>query len=296
MDTFLGIDGGGSKTRALLVDRNGRQIHFAESGPSNLNAYDEAIVRESLFEVVDQCIQASGTRPIATCFGLAGAGNPDAKKKLAATITSLDLINTKVVSDAEIALEGAFAGAPGILLIAGTGSVCFGKSDDQKIDRTGGWGWLADDAGSAGWIGQRALEAALKENDGRIKGSALRDAVFSELGIRSDEEISTIIYQPLINRSKVAALSKCVLELADQENEAACRIYNNALDELEKLVRATSEKLPKRVSALALTGGLLQHNPSFRGALELRLPEFDIQKAHSTQLYGAVALALKIES
>jgi len=295
VETYLGIDGGGSKTRALLVDANGNQLSYTESGPSNLNAYDEATVRASLFEVIDQCLQKITTLPSSTCLGLAGASSPQVKQKLAAMVEPIGLENLLVTSDAAIALEGAFVGGAGILLIAGTGSVCFGKPASGKIDRTGGWGWLADDAGSAGWIGQRALETAVRQNDGRIQGRALRDAVFAQLGIRHDEAISAKIYQPLLKRSEIAALSKAVFDLAEADDASARRIRQQALDELERLVRATADKLGGQAGTVAFTGGLLTHNPAFRKALQNKLDDFEITEPQSTALEGAVALARKIQ-
>lgn len=291
METYLGIDGGGSKTRALLVDAKGCKLHYAESGPSNLNAYGDDIVRTSLSDVYHQCIKVTNTVPTASCFGLAGAGNTITREKLKVIIEKFCPQDSTITSDAAIALEGAFGGGPGILLIAGTGSVCLGKSSDGKVVQTGGWGWLADDAGSAGWIGQRALEIALQQNDGRIDGRAVRDAVFIQLGISTSEEISPKLYQPLLGRYEIAALSHCVLELAQSGDDTAQHIYQCALDELEKLVRATANKLGNNKPALVLTGGLLAHNPGFQRDLISRLSEFDIQKSQMTALEGAVALA-----
>lgn len=294
METYLGIDGGGSKTRALLVDANGNKLHYAESGPSNLNAYEEDLARTSLMEVVKQCTDASGAQPTATCFGIAGASSPEAKATLEAIIKPLGLIKKEITTDAAIALEGAFSGGPGILLIAGTGSVCFGKSIEGKIHRTGGWGWLADDAGSAAWIGQRGLEIAVQQNDGRIQATSLRDAVFAELKITSNDELNSKLYQPPISRSKLGELAKCVLGLAENGDAEAQGIQQRALNELEKLIRATAKKLNDQVSELAFSGGLLMQNPSFREALETRLFDFEIQEAQSTPLDGAVALARKL--
>jgi N-acetylglucosamine kinase-like BadF-type ATPase len=294
VQTFLGIDGGGTKTRALLVDSTAQRIHCAESGPSNLNIYDEATVRSSLQEVVASCIQATDAKPSAACFGLAGAANPETKAKLADIVQTLGLETFKIVSDAEIALEGAFRGGSGILLIAGTGSVCFGKSAKGTIHRTGGWGWLADDAGSAGWIGQRALEIALQEQDGRRKGTAFRDTILPHLGIHSEEDISPLLYQPLIKRSKIAELSSCVFDLARQQNCAAIAIYDEALDALEALVRTTAGKMTNGADALVFSGGLFNYNTDFRQALETKLSDFKIHAALNTPLEGAIAIARKI--
>ena len=293
METYLGIDGGGSKTRALLVDADGNKLHYAESGPSNLNAYEEDIVRTSLLEVVKQCTEVAGAPPTATCVGIAGASSPEAKAKLEAMIEPLGLKQAEMTTDAAIALEGAFSGGPGILLIAGTGSVCFGRSMDGAIHRTGGWGWLADDAGSAAWIGQRALEVAIQQNDGRMPGTSLRDIIFPELAIPSTEKLNSRLYEPTLSRSIIAALAPHVLDLAESGNSVAHGIRQQALDELEKLIRTTAKKLKGTVDKAAFSGGLFEHNSNFREALKFRLPDFIIQKPQSSALEGAVALARK---
>ncbi|PXA03917.1 hypothetical protein DDZ13_09765 [Coraliomargarita sinensis] len=293
METYLGIDGGGSKTRALLVDANGRPLHYSESGPSNLNVYSKASVQASLRAVIDECLQVVNTQPFATCLGLAGAGNPETGRKLEAIVDPLGLGKFRIVSDAEIALEGAFSGGPGILLIAGTGSVCLAKSANGSTHQCGGWGWLADDAGSAAWIGQRALEAAVQQNDGRLEGQRLKDEVFAHLEIKDSKDISNRLYQPLLERSQLAELAKLVLQLAENGDDDAQLIQISALKELEKLVRATA-RVAGIHATVALAGGLLSHNQSFRRALEGRLSDFTIQEPEFNQLEGAVAQARKI--
>lgn len=294
MKYFLGIDGGGTKTRALLVDSEGTQIHYAESGPSNLNAYDEQTVQTSLKEVIQACTEFPDKTPLASCLGLAGCSSSKTKQKLEGLIQSFELGHCRIVTDAEIALEGAFSGGPGILLIAGTGSICVGKSADGDIHRTGGWGWLADDAGSAGWIGQRALEAALQQNDGRMEGTTLRDAVFTKLEVTSSDEINSKLYRPTLSRSKLGEFAPSVLRLANDGDSASQSIRDKALDELEKLIRTTAKKLKGRVCEVAISGGLFLHQVNFREALQARLYDFKILEAQSTPLDGAVALARKI--
>lgn len=293
METYLGIDGGGSKTRALLVDAEGNILHTAESGPSNLNAYEFDVVRASLTEVIQQCLDATGEKPRASCFGLAGSSASSTRKALDSIIARFELESARIVTDAEIALEGAFHGGLGILLIAGTGSVCFGKSPDGTIHRTGGWGWLADDAGSAAWIGQKALEAAVQQHDGRIDGHTMKNAVFSRLGIHSGSEINLKLYQPPLSRSALGELATSVMELKQARDPIASAIHEEALHALDKLVHTTADKMGHKSSEVALAGGLLTHNPGFAEGLKARLKEFTIGQPRSSPLQGAIALARK---
>jgi len=293
VQTFLGIDGGGSKTRALLIDSQGQAIFRATAGPSNLNAYDESTVLASLQEAIAPCVEAAGSAPSAVCFGLAGAAAPSIKKKLHPLIESLRLPSWQLVSDAEVALEAAFSGAPGILLIAGTGSVCLGKNSAGVLHKTGGWGWLADDYGSAGWIGQQALAAALQQYDGRRGESALRDAIFADLEIESEDAINPTLYHPTLSRSCLARLTTPVMRLVNEQDPVACAIYTAALSKLEDLVRATARKMKGPASRVALTGGLFEHHPEFRKDLGARLSGFSIEITKQQPVEGAAALARK---
>ncbi|MGB0743601.1 MAG: N-acetylglucosamine kinase [Opitutales bacterium] len=291
MNTYLGIDGGGSVTRALLVDDEGSEIYRAESGPSNLNTTKAKDVRTSLNAVIDECIRQADTPPVASCIGLAGVGHSSTREVIEALLPADRLGKTLLTTDAKIAIHGAFDGGPGILLIAGTGSICMAKDHEGKIYRSGGWGWLADDAGSAGWIGQRALEAALQQNDGRIDGHLLRDEVFEALSISSNEEIRAQIYQPHLTRAQLANLAKCVIKLSKGQDEVAKRILKEAIFELEKLVRATSAKLATGDRNVAFSGGLLERNEIVSKQLEVSLSDHSIQPAQLTPLEGAVSLA-----
>ena len=291
MKTFLGIDGGGTRTRALLLDDQGNKLHYAESGPSNLNAIDEATVRTSLEELINECIETTNTKPEATCLGLAGATAPAINEELKRILTKCGYEHFHLTSDAEIALEGALPHRSGILLIAGTGSVCLGKRSDGTIFRTGGWGWLVDDVGSAGWIGQRGLEIALKQHDDRLSGHAVRDALFKRLGIKCSEEIVAKIYRPLLARAELASLAETVLKLADAGDLDAIKIRDQAIEELAALVRTTSVTLGETINSVVVSGGLLENNHSFRNALRAELKEFNFVDPERSPVEAAALMA-----
>jgi N-acetylglucosamine kinase-like BadF-type ATPase len=293
METFLGIDGGGSRTRALLVDAQGKQLYYNEAGPTNPNLVDEKTLRETLRCLLDHCISTAPSRPKSTCFGLAGIGAPETARSLELIIQAFRLEKHILVSDAEIALEAAFPDGPGVLLIAGTGSICIGRDDDGKIARSGGWGWLADDGGSAAWIGQRAVESSVRQHDGRTKGAALKDAVFQAFDIRSGEDISGRLHRPTLTRSQLGGLAPRVIDLAEQGDQTSAEIITAAIQELAGLVHATHRRLSSENACIAFSGGLLENNPALADALRNALGGYDVREIKTKPVDGAVAIAMR---
>ncbi len=293
MKYYLGIDGGGSGTRALLVAEDGTLCGRAEAGPSNLNAVDAATVASSLRSAIKACLNGFESLPVVTCFGLAGAESSEVRLQIDALLDSCLPGRRVIISDAAIALEGAFAGSGGMLLIAGTGSVCLGHSGDGEAVRCGGWGHLVDDAGSGNWIGRRAIANALRQFDGRAIRTGLQRAVFDALGISDAEQIVPRLYHPLVRPAELAALAPLVCELAASDDPAAVAIVESAAAELAAMVDGVAKQLPSGVQRLCFGGGLLQHQPILRGALERRLHAYSIIQPRITPLGGAVLRAVR---
>ena len=146
MQVFLGVDGGGTQTRSRLVDEHGSVLGRGLAGSSNLHQIDAATFRANLHSVVTQAFAELDPDSIelsAACFGLAGVSSSKAHEQAQAVIAELKLspvATISILTDAHIALTGGLAGAPGIVLLAGTGSACFGNDAEGKLCRTGGWG------------------------------------------------------------------------------------------------------------------------------------------------------------
>ncbi|MFZ1159456.1 MAG: BadF/BadG/BcrA/BcrD ATPase family protein [Candidatus Sulfotelmatobacter sp.] len=172
MPYFLGIDGGGTKTLCALGD-DSKLLATATAGPSNVLRVGEAQARESLHQSVRQTCAAAGITPpqvSKTCIGAAGAARPEVaetvRRILAEILPSTNLPATiKVVGDMQIALEAAFGAGPGVLVIAGTGSIAYGRDLKGHTARAGGWGFAISDEGSAHWIGRAAAAALVRDMD-----------------------------------------------------------------------------------------------------------------------------------
>ena len=291
MTTFLGIDGGGTRTRALLVDATGRVLSETQDGPSNLNHASETTVCTSLQSVIRTCTEKTNTPPVAICLGLAGATSPEVANMVTSFVRELVPSRIEVISDAEVALAGAFADGPGILLIAGTGSVCLGQTTDHTFVRSGGWGQLVDDAGSASWIGRQALSESLRQADGRASPTELRDNIFAALGVSNRGQIIERLYRPSMNPTQLGQLAPSVCEMAEAGDRSARKICVAAVNELDQLVRAVAKKMCKSERRVCFTGGLLEHQPFIRERLRERLKPCEIIPPMLTPVSGAVLRA-----
>ena len=169
---FLGIDGGGTKTLCAVGDES-KLLATATAGPSNVLRVGEAQARESLHQSVRQACAAAGITPgqvANTCIGAAGAARPEVaetvRRILAEILPSTKAPSTiNVVGDMQIALEAAFGAGPGVLVIAGTGSIAYGRDAHGNTARAGGWGFAISDEGSAHWIGRAAAAALVRDMD-----------------------------------------------------------------------------------------------------------------------------------
>src|SRR5499427_1550581 len=159
---YLGIDGGGSKTSFLLVDEYYNEICHIQSGPSNHLSVGTEAAREAIMQGISRLTE----QPNIVCAGFAGAGRPDSVAFYREVIQSL-IPDAQIIieSDAFIASIGAIGIDPGVLLIAGTGSIVIGREKDRRMFRVGGWGPHFGDEGSGFWIGREAVRAALRSID-----------------------------------------------------------------------------------------------------------------------------------
>ena len=170
MGFYLGIDGGGTKTRGLLGDET-TVLATAVSGGCNIVRLGETQARESLHAVVRQvCANAkvSTDQIQAVCIGAAGAARPEIAAKLRSILAELDpqfTTHIEVAGDAVIALEAAFGESPGVIAIAGTGSIVYGRDGSGHTVRAGGWGFAISDEGSGHWIGRHAISTLLRARD-----------------------------------------------------------------------------------------------------------------------------------
>lgn len=260
---FLGVDGGQSSTTALIGDETGRVVGAGRGGPCN--HIGGAGGRERFVSAIERCVgqacREAGTDPAAVefeaaCLGFSG-GPEDKRPLLEQMLRARRLI---VTTDAPIALAGATGGQPGIITIAGTGSIAFGRNAAGRTARVGGWGYIFGDEGGGFDIVRQALRAALRQEEGWGAATRLHGALLEATGLSSANEVLHRFYTTEWPRDRVAALARLVDEAADEGDAAAVAILENAAGQLAKLAGMVRRQLfaPGEAARVVYIGGVFR--------------------------------------
>ena len=254
-----GVDGGGTKTSVLCRTLEGVEVGRQEFGPFNFNSIGEESFKGILSDILS-FIENLGTCK-ALCIGGAGMSNPKARECATSVLSGASFPYT-ILCDYEIAFSGALGGKEGIALVAGTGSVCFGRSSDGKSAMCGGWGHLIGDAGSGYGLGRDALIAITEVYDGYGKQTVLKDLLSKEFGLDSPQKILPYVYTN--DKSAVAAVSRIVEKAYRLGDEVSIEIVTNNANALVKLVEAVASRIEISSCDVALLGGLLENPTALR--------------------------------
>lgn len=257
----VGVDGGGSKTHAVVVDADGRIIGEGTSGPSNPLRVGIARAAAAVREAIDKACEAADLRSegiLAAEIGLAGARRTELRERIREALSNLGIPDVEVVGDADIALYGATDGQPGVVVIAGTGSICCGVNARGKRNCAGGWGPVAGDEGGGAWIARRALRAIAHASDGRGPKTTLMAAACAYFHVTTPEDLSTAIYAPTMTNERLAGFGKQVNEAAKAKDQVAREIMAEAGSELGLVVAAVIRnlKLETERFQVAYVGGV----------------------------------------
>jgi len=295
----LGIDAGGTKTVCLLADQQGRVLAEARGGGANLQSAGELEVEKVLFGVMDAALARHDVRPAAICLGIAGVDRPADADAVRAIMTRIGLKSrTLVVNDALVALVAGAGDEPGVVVVAGTGSIAYGRNAAGQASRSGGWGYLLGDEGGGFWIGRSALAAVVRQSDGRGPATQLTEMVLGHMSLASPTELIHAIYYRDLHRHAIAGLAAVVQQAAQAGDAVATEILARAGGELVTAAASVIGRLGMRGDAFPtiLAGGMFRGVPWLRRNVEGRLPEvaprsivtlLDVEPA-----VGAVRLAL----
>lgn len=290
---IAGIDGGGTHTRLELRDDENRLLSRTEFGPFNLNAIGEAAFRRLLRQVLAACGDMADCAKL--CVGGAGISNPAVGDILGQELERAGFSGMwKLCGDQEIALRGAMDG-PGIAVIAGTGSICFGKNQAGQTARSGGFGHLIDDGGSGYALGRDVLSTAVQALDGRCPDTAILERVYHRLGREDPGAIVSFVYDETTDKAAIARFSSIALALAEEGNPTAQAILNRGAGELYALAAAVQRRLGLEGRPIALLGGLLSGENPYRRAVARKLAGLGtvIYPAHDA-LWGAAQMAWEL--
>ncbi len=292
---FLGVDGGQSRTTAMIGDEHGCILGVGMGGPTNHTGAAEG--QTKFIQAIKTCLRAAcdqaGFDPsqvhfASACLGF--SGGPQDKEALIGSILASD--RTIVTHDALIALIGATAGEPGLITIAGTGSIAFGRNATGQTARAGGWGYLFGDEGGAFWIAGQALRAALRQEEGWGPETSLRAALLDATGARDVNDLLHRFYTPEFPRPRIAELAKLVDQTAEQGDRVAQEILTRAAGQLAVLATAVRSQLFAAGVALSVSyvGGVFRSATILTAFRALVEAEPGVRLA--PPLYGPAAGAL----
>lgn len=246
-DYFLGVDGGQSSTVAVIGDETGRIAGWASAGPCNHVGAMEG--RAKFLRVMRECLAQAASRAgieakklpkfRAACVGM--SGGPDDKAALLAELIDADRV--VVTHDAKTAWAGATEGEPGLVVIAGTGSIAYGENARGETARVGGWGYVYGDEGSAFDIARQALRATLREHEGWGPRTALTPALMELIGAANANDALHRLYTVDWPRARVAELAMTVDRLAGEGDPAAADILRHAARQLALLAASVRRQL-----------------------------------------------------
>lgn len=301
MQYIIGIDGGGTKTLMKLADLDGNLLACCEGGSANMNSLDRTVFEETLSRLIADGLKQITGKPSdcsAICLGMAGAGRPAEKQILKEILGRLGFNETVMITDdAHIALYGGVGSEEGIILVSGTGSICYGRNSHGEVCRAGGWGYILGDEGSGYDIGLSALKHTVRGFDKREEDSLLSTMILDSLKIGSVDELVSLIYRSGEGRKIIAGLAPVVDEACMSGDYYAESILKNAVSELFKSIKAVISGLnftdiPIQV---ALGGSVLLKSRyisnNLRNTIAISYPGVRVFNIKNDAAWGAVHMA-----
>lgn len=300
MQIVLGVDGGQSHTEAVVADLQGQVLGRGRGGPSN--HVEAPGGRERLRTAVTDSVggalrQARLGTVDATPFAAAHfamTGEADFKHEIIGSIVQADQLD--VAHDTPAALAGATGGAPGIVIIAGTGSVAFGESADGHVARSAGFGYLFGDEGSGFGVARDALRTAMKAVDRGERLSPLMEQLAVRFGVSDLRDMPMRFYNHQVSRDEVAAAARDVLAAADAGDPLAAAVVKDGIAALVDMVDNVASRLSMSAPDVRMVGGMFRHVPyrmAFERQVRTALPGARAAMPLLGPAEGAVMLALR---
>lgn len=301
MKYLIGIDGGGTKTDCAIADLSGKIIYQSAGKPSNFLIIDVEEAVENIFALIEEnlfALEGDFANVKQIVIGVAGAGRDEDAALLEkgfkdyAEQEGIHFKGVKVLSDAHIALEGAFPDSAGCILIAGTGSILFGKDDKGVIHRVGGFGRLIGDEGSGYSIGRKALNAVSKASDGRGEETMISELLNAKMNSGFSSSIINKVYKEKLD---VASVAKIVIEAAEEGDPIAEDILDEEADELVLHIASLIKKIHSNNFSVAFSGSLIDNKNFYSDLLKQKikssLPNVKVVKPAFPPVSGAILFA-----
>jgi glucosamine kinase len=295
----LGIDVGGTKTVCLLADEEGRVIASAREEGANLQGVGELGLEKVLHRVMEETLADTHVVPSAICLGIAGVDRAADETVVRSIMNRIGYkARILVVNDALIALQAGIGHEPGIVIVAGTGSIAYGRNTRGEASRAGGWGYVLGDEGSGYWIGRLALRSVVRHADGRGRPTSLTPHLLSHFGVERAAELIWKVYHEELSPAAIATLAHYVQQAREEGDAVAAGILQRAADELITAAAAVMARLELTDESFSfvLAGGMFHAVPCLGDQLRLLLPSLAPRsktvRLEADPASGAVQLAI----
>ncbi|MDY0303219.1 MAG: BadF/BadG/BcrA/BcrD ATPase family protein [Sphaerochaeta sp.] len=289
MKVYVGIDGGGTKSRIAVMDAGGNILVRKDGDCTNQYSIGfEAAVRH-IRELMEESVNFSSIAGF--CLASAGLGRRAEASRFSHALGFS--FPTYFCSDVEALLVGGSQSEEGICLICGTGSVAMGRDAKGRRCRSGGFGWRLGDEGSAWWQGQQAIGRSMRSEEGRDLPTEMSAPIRCRLGVERSEDLITLCNSDTVDKATIAALSPLVTEYARSGDPLAISIVNDSVQELTGLVDSIVKRLPSIEGRnVVCAGGVLEHDEHFVSLLQKAWKgTYQIIEPKGTALDGALILA-----
>ena len=295
---YLGIDGGGTRTTALLADSNGLEIARAVGESINFYSVGFPAARAALQDVVSRAVAGHEKQLRAAFIGhsaLDGRADPALTNEFCGGIFPCPVT---MDSDVYIALRAMQISGPAAVAIAGTGSMAAGRAETGEILHTGGWGWLLGDEGSGYALSVAALRAAIRGWEGAADPTSLTDSALRHFSAETPSDLIRLFYDPPMPRSRVASFAPCVFGCGATGDQIAVALIREQARAFADTVCALLSHLPKG-TPIGLWGGLFRGQPVYRAMFSVfvnnRYPKTKIGLLPAPPEYGALLAAMDTE-
>ena len=305
MKYYIGINGGGSKTMFAISDESGKILGTALAGSAFYKQIGEEGVIDLLRNgVAEVCRFAEGdaTDIASVCFGMPAWGESPVNDKIIEEkiLSTFQEWNIHIVNDCEVGWAGSLELYPGINIVAGTGSIAFGKNEEGVTARCGGWSEWFGDEGSGYWLGVKCVQLFSRQSDGRDERGPLYEIVRKELNLSVDEEIIDLFEQEYLHkRDKIASLQKLLLQAAKEGDVYAVDTYAQAAKELYDIVCGVKKKIfADKKCLVSCSGGIFKTGDVIRKPFRklLEADGMELTESKAEPYVGAVLLAKYYEN
>jgi N-acetylglucosamine kinase-like BadF-type ATPase len=298
MNFTIGVDGGGTWTRVVVVDQDGCELGRGETEGAVVTAHQPVAAAQAIQHAINSALVNTGLSTPGNVLwaGMSGAGSDESHNAIKDALVKLRVAERIIVNtDVEVAFHDAFGFGPGIMLVAGTGSIAWARQSDHTEVRIGGWGQHIGDEGSGYQIGIGALRCITRSEDGRDRPTALRDYILRHLDLEDVQEL--VGWTAMASKREIAALAPFVSQTAAKDDPAAKGIFQLAVQGCLEHLKAILKVMGPWVDppAVALWGGLLRSDGLFRDEIiravkdhGLKILDRDLDPA-----LGAARLALE---